>query len=185
MRTLCCPVGYCKIPVCLADNRKLWGNYMERLKNYCEDICLIDGLQTLIISPSKYDDILKDSILLKYLKKSDADLLPLIKTAKKVGTDKIYLAFVNLPVKTEKFQWVPLYCYRNGNQFYHVHYRNTWMCKACKNMINMSIVMPMVEADTTIYHWCENKYPDIPLIFQKVKCPKCGRLLQNHLIIIE
>ena len=185
MRTLCCPVGYCKIPVCLADNRKLWGNYMERLKNYCEDICLIDGLQTLIISPSKYDDILKDSILLKYLKKSDADLLPLIKTAKKVGTDKIYLAFVNLPVKTEKFQWVPLYCYRNGNQFYHVHYRNTWMCKACKNMINMSIVMPMVEADTTIYHWCENKYPDIPLIFQKVKCPKCGRLLQHHLIIIE
>lgn len=29
------------------------------------------------------------------------------------------------------------------------------------------------------------KYPDIPSIFQKVKCPKCGKLLQNHLIILE
>ena len=51
--------------------------------------------------------------------------------------------------------------------------------------MNKSIVMPMVEADSTIYHHCVNKYPDIPSIFQKVKCPKCGRVLQNHLIIIK
>ena len=158
---------------------------MERLKKYCEDVCFIDDLQTFIISPSKFDDIIKDNELLKYLKKTDIDIVPFINIARVVGTDKIYLAFVNLPTKVKRFQWVPLHCYKNGNQFYHVNYRNTWMCRECKNIMNKSIVMPMVEADMIIYHWCENKYPDIPLIFQKVKCPKCGRPLQNHLIIME
>ena len=51
--------------------------------------------------------------------------------------------------------------------------------------MNEPIVMPMVEVDSTIYNQCERKYPDIPLIFQKEKCPKCGMVLQNHLIIIE
>lgn len=158
---------------------------MERLRRYCEDVRFIDGLQTFIISPSKFDDIIKDDKLLKCMEKSDMDIVPFINTSRAVGTDKIYLAFVNLPAKVERIRWFPLHCYKNRNQFYHVHYRNTWMCTECKSIMTKSIVMPMVEADTTIYHWCENKYSDVPLIFQKVKCPKCGRLLQNHLIIIE
>lgn len=157
---------------------------MERLKNYCTEICLIDGLQTFVISPSKYDDMIKDKELLNCIKRPEMDIVPFIKTAREAGTDKIYLAFVNLPVKMERFQWIPIHCYKNGNQFYHVHYRNTWMCRECRNIMNQSMVMPMVEADSTIYHWCENNYPDIPLIFQKVKCPKCGKPLQNHLLVI-
>ncbi len=161
------------------------GNDMERLKSYCADVCFIDGLKTFIISPSKFDDILKDNELLKYLKKLNKDIVPFINISRAVGTSKIYLAFVNLPVKVERFQWVPVHCYKNGNQFYHVHYRDTWMCKECKYIINKPSVMPMVEVDSIIYKQCENKYPDIPLIFQKEKCPKCGRVLQNHLLIIE
>lgn len=160
-------------------------NEMEQLKKYCADICLIDGLQTFIINPSNYDDVIKDNELLKYLNKSEKEIIPFIKTARKVGTDKIYLAFANLPSVVERFQWMPLYCYKNGNLFYHVHYRNTWICRECNNIMNKSIIMPMVEADAIIYNWCENKYPDIPLIFQKIKCPQCGKILQNHLIIIE
>ncbi|MEW4414838.1 hypothetical protein [Clostridium sp. AN503] len=156
---------------------------MERLKSYCAEVCFIDNLQTFIISPSKFDDILKDNELLMYLKKSD--IVPFIKTSRAVGTNILYLAFVNLPAKVERFQWLPVHCYKNENKFYHVYYRNTWMCRECRHIMNKSIVMPMVEADSTIYHYCENKYPDIPLIFQKVKCPKCGRVLQNHLIIIK
>ncbi len=157
---------------------------MERLEKYCEDVCFIDGLQTFIISPSKFDVILKDNKLLKYLKITDIkNIVPFINEAREVGTDKIYLAFVNLPTKV--CQWMPLHCYKNKNKFYHVCYRSTWMCRGCKNIMNKSIIMPMVESDAVIYHWCENKYPDIPLIFQKVKCPKCGRLLQNHLFIIK
>ena len=119
------------------------------------------------------------------LKKSNKDIVPFINISRTVGTDKIYLAFINLPAKVERIQWLTAHCYKNGNQFYHVYYRNTWMCRECNQIINKSIVMPMVEADSTIYHQCDIKYPDIPLIFQKEKCPKCGMVLQNHLIIIE
>ncbi len=158
---------------------------MEHLIRYCEVVCFIDGLQTFIISPSKFDDLLKDNDLLKYMKKSYIDIVYFVNAANTVATNTIYLAFVKLPTKAESFQWIPLHCYKSENQFFHVHYRNTWMCRECKSIMNKPIIMPMVETDTAIYHWCENKYPDIPLIFQKVKCPKCGRLLQNHLIIIE
>lgn len=168
-----------------ANSRLRGMNSMERLKKCCEAVCCIDGLQTFIISPSKFDRILNDNKLLEYLKKSDRAIAPFINTAKLVGTDKMYLAFVKLPTKVETFQWLPLHCYKNGNQFYHVHYRDTWICRECKNIMNKPIIMPMAEADATIYHWCANKYPDTPLIFQKVKCPNCGRLLQNHLMIIE
>lgn len=158
---------------------------MECLKKYCEAVSCIDGLQTFVISPSKLNDVLNDNEILVLLKKSYMDIAPFINTVRLVGTDKIYLAFVNLPVKEEGLQWLPLHCYKDGNQFYHVQCKDTWICRECRNIIKKSIIMPMVEADATIFHWCVNKYPDIPLIFQKVKCPKCGRLLQNHLLIIE
>ena len=76
---------------------------MERLKSYYADVCFIDGLETFIISPSKFDDILKDNELLKYLKKSNKDIVPFINISREVGTNKIYLAFVNLPAKVERF----------------------------------------------------------------------------------
>lgn len=158
---------------------------MECLRQYCADICNIDSLQTFIISPSKYEDMLKDDELLKCLKISEKHITSFIKTAREVGTEKIYLAFVYQPSWIEKFQWMPVHCYKNGNKFYHVHYRDSWICKECGNTISGSFIMPMVETDPIIYHRSENKYPNIPLIFQKVKCPKCGEPLQNHLIIIK
>lgn len=158
---------------------------MEHLKDYCLNICVIDGLQTYVISPAKYDAFIKDKELLKSLKRTEKDILPFIKVSKETGTDTIYLAFVECHAFVEKFQWIPVHCYKSGNHFYHVHCRNTWMCRECKNIINKPVIMPMVEADAVIYHGTEDKYPNIPSVFQKVKCPKCGKLLQNHLIVIE
>lgn len=158
---------------------------MEQLIDYCLDVCVIDGLQTYVISPATHNVLVKDNKLLNYLKSTESDILPYIEAAREIGIDKLYLAFINFPAIVKKFQLLPILCYKNGNQFYHVHYRNTWMCRECKHIMNKPIIMPMVEADTTIYHFSENKYPDIPSIFQKVKCPKCGKLLQNHLIILE
>lgn len=45
--------------------------------------------------------------------------------------------------------------------------------------------MPLVEADSTIYSLFGNKCPSIPLIFKKLNCPRCGKPLQNNLIIIK
>lgn len=159
---------------------------MERLKDYCSNVCMIDGLQTFIISPEKYDVFIKDSSLLNDLQITKAlykFTLCYAETAKEVSADKIYLAFVYLPFFAERFHWLPLYCYKNKNQFYHVNYRNTWMCRECGNIMNKSILIPMAEADATIYP--RGKRPHISPIFQKIACPKCGKLLQNHLIIIE
>lgn len=47
---------------------------MEHLKDYCLDVCVIDGLQTYIISPAKYDVLIKDNELLNCLKKTDKDI---------------------------------------------------------------------------------------------------------------
>lgn len=159
---------------------------MERLKDYCFNVRMIDSLQTFIISPAKYDAFIKDSNLLNDLQITKARYEAVLSYAKivgEVGTDKLYPAFVYLPFFAERFQWLPLYCYKNKNQFYHVNYRNTWMCRECGNVMNKSILMPMAEADATIYP--RDKRPCIPPIFQKMPCPKCGKLLQNHLVIIE
>ena len=44
---------------------------MERLKQYCMGVCDIDGLQTFIIFASKYEELLRNSELLKDLKISE------------------------------------------------------------------------------------------------------------------
>lgn len=167
------------------DKLEFEENSMERLKPYCIDIHYIDGLLTFIISPSKYEDILENKELLKWLDKSENEIGKFIKIVKEVGTNKIYLGFVYLTTKIKKYRWIPMHCYKNGNEFYHVFFRYTWMCRECGNIINGSIIMPMVEADPTIYRLSGNEYPNIPLIFKKVNCPKCGKSLQNHLIIME
>lgn len=160
---------------------------MERLKQYCMGVCDIDGLQTFIISASKYEELLRNSELLKDLKISERLMTPFIKTIRELNTDKIYFAFVYLPTFIEKFQWMPVYCYKNGSQFYHVHYRDSWMCRECGNIMNQSVIMPLVEAEPEIYFYsaCGNRHPSIPPFFQKIKCPICGKLLQNHLFLIK
>ncbi|MCM1186957.1 MAG: hypothetical protein NC251_07740 [Lachnoclostridium sp.] len=95
----------------------------------------------------------------------------------------LYLAFAYNPNFAEKYRWLSLLCYKHENTFYHVAYRNTWMCRECNHKYNAPIIMPMVEADAVIYHGVE--YPKIPDIFRKVNCPQCGKPLQNHLIILK
>lgn len=158
---------------------------LKQLKSYCVDIQYIDGLLTFIISPSKYENILKDKKILNLLYKSEKEIEMFIKISKEVGTDKIYIGFVYLPHIIKRCNFIPIHCYKYENEFYHVFFRHTWICRECRYIINGSIIMPMVEADPTIYSLSRNGYPSIPLIFKKLNCPKCGKPLQNHLIIIK
>lgn len=160
---------------------------MERLEQYCMGVCDIDGLQTFIISSSKYEELLKDSELLKHLKISEKLMTPFIRTIRELNTDKIYFTFVYLPTFIEKFQWMPVYCYKSGSQFYHVHYKDSWLCHECGNIMNQPVIMPLVEVDPGIYSHSArgNRHPMIPPFSQKIKCPKCGKPLQNHLFLIK
>ncbi len=158
---------------------------MEKIKNYCTNICSINGVETFIIAPSKYDDLINDYDLLKDMATSKERINPFIQTAKESCSDKIFFAFVNVPTKVEYLQWIPVLCYKSGNQFLHINYRTSWMCRECGNIMEKPLIMPIDELDTTFYTFAENKYPNIDPIFKKIKCPKCGKLLQNHLHIIE
>lgn len=55
---------------------------LKRLKLYCIDIQYIDELLTFIISPSKYENILKDKEILNLLYKSEKEIEIFIEIAK-------------------------------------------------------------------------------------------------------
>ena len=85
---------------------------MEHLKDYCLDVCVIDGLQTYVIDSAKYGVLIKDNELLNYLKKTDKDILSYIELTREIGIDKIYLAFAKFPTLIERLQWFPILCYK-------------------------------------------------------------------------
>ncbi|MCM1327019.1 MAG: hypothetical protein NC094_09460 [Bacteroidales bacterium] len=156
---------------------------MEQLQKYCLKECHINGISTYITSPKEYDNLLKDKNLLNDLHISKRHIETLFNELKEAHDINLYLAFVYNPNFAEKYRWFPLLCYKSENTFYHVTYRNTWMCRECNHKYNVPIVMPMVEADAIIYQGIE--YPKIADVFKKVNCPNCGRPLQNHLIILK
>ena len=75
---------------------------------------------------------------------------------------------------------MPILCYRNGNEFYHIQYHSGWICRTC-SMNNGPVIMSMSEVDN-IYGFL---LPSIPKVFHKVNCKKCGKALQNYLIMVE
>ena len=76
---------------------------------------------------------------------------------------------------------MPILCYKSDEEFYHVQHHSGRVCRECMTD-NGAVIMPMSEADTIYY---ELPLPPIPEIFHKVNCKKCGKLLQNHLIIVD
>lgn len=45
--------------------------------------------------------------------------------------------------------------------------------------------MPILEADGVFLDGRNIMTSDIPTIFNKIPCEKCGKLLQNHLLVIK
>lgn len=160
----------------------------ELLAKYCIKICNINGLDTYIISPQYYGDILADTELLDKLTVSifaSADSIKkFINIAKKVD-NQLLLAFVYYKNYIDKFAWMPLNCYENENSFYLIFYRDSWLCRECGYLLHANIIMPIEECDTVFYSGTKNQYSPIPSIFKKIPCPKCGKLLQNHLFLLK
>ena len=62
--------------------------------------------------------------------------------------------------------------------------RETWMSRECGQIHHGIIIMPMAEYDSAVYP-IGNQLPPVPGMFEKIPCERCGRLLQNHLIILN
>lgn len=158
------------------------------LTKYCIKICNINGLDTYIISPQYYGDILADTKLLDKLSVSifaTADKIKHFINIVKTVDNQLLLAFVYYKNYINKFAWVPLNCYENEMTFYHVHYRDSWLCRECGYSLRAHIIMPINESDPIFYSGTKNQYPPISSVFKKIPCPRCKKLLQNHLLILN
>lgn len=158
---------------------------MSELEGYCSDICLIDGLITYIIAPAHCDALAADRELLEQLEIPGGRVSQYIRVVRANRSYPLHVALVRHEERLERFQWELVHCYKNGGAFCHVFYRDSWMCMACRHVLSAPIIMPMSEADGIFYCGTKNRFPAIPPLFQKLRCPACGGFLQNHLMILE
>lgn len=158
---------------------------MERLEEYCISVQRIAGVKTYIIHPNFIGAFLNDEELLAALYTSPAAILHWVEEAKEQPTI-IFLAFVHHAyARSEKYAWEPVNCYWDGDTYYHVHSRSTWMCRECRHLHHGKFIMPVIEHDATFYHGTNEKYPAIPSIFQAMRCERCGKTLQNHFLFFS
>ena len=160
---------------------------MKLLQKYCANELVIDGLKTYIISPEHYENLLHDTMLLEQLSISDVGkkFIPrLIEYTKQISEIKIYFAFVQHENRKICI-WEPVNVCKYENEYYHVFIRDSWLCRECGHIHLGKIIMPILEADGVFLDGRNIMTSDIPTIFNKIPCEKCGKLLQNHLLIIK
>ena len=147
---------------------------LDELKKYIYKELNIDGIDTYLICPEHFSTVAK-------LLNLHSSSLSLLEIANKVKSVVLYPAVVYIPRFAEKYRWMPVLCYANGQDFFHISYHSGWICREC-GANNGSVIMPLSEADTIYY---EFPLPEIPKIFHKINCKKCGKELQNHLILLN
>ena len=160
---------------------------MKSLQEYCITKRIINTLITYVIIPEHYENLLHDTKLLEQLGISGTGrefISRMIEYARQISEIKIHLAFVQHENR-KICMWEPINVCEYENNFYHVFIRDNWICKECGHNHLGKIIMPMFEADGAFLD-VQNKITyDIPLIFKKRSCENCGKLLQNHLLIIK
>ena len=161
---------------------------MSSLHEYCINELVIDGLKTYIISPEHYENLLHDTKLLEQLSISNIrkEFIPeMIEYAKQISEIRIYLAFVQHENWEKRFMWEPVNVCKFGNDFYHIYIRENWRCIDCGHNHTGKIIMPMFEAEGVFLDRKKVRTAKILAIFNKLSCEACGRLLQNHMLIIK
>lgn len=159
---------------------------LEAFIKYHAKELIIDGLKTYIISPEYYESILNDEDLFEKLGICGTfkDMVPvLIGNAGQISSPDVGFAFVRHENR-KKFIWEATnVCEYNGH-YYHVSIGNGWMCRKCGYVHKEMMIMPKAESEPS---FLEMKYLsafEVPDIFRKLPCKKCGNILQNHLLII-
>lgn len=147
---------------------------MNKWKKYVYKQLNIWDVDTYLIYPEHYKEIVE----LLNLHSSSLAILDIVK---KTRTIELYPAVAYVPRFAEKYRWMPVLCYKNGEEFYHVQHHTGWMCRNCWTN-NGQVIMPLFEADTIYYRF---PFPSVPKEFHKVNCKKCGKPLQNDLIMLE
>ena len=167
---------------------------MKQFECYFKEIREIDGVKTCIVSQEFLDDVLSDSEVLSMLCRSKStEFVEFVKrrmqcfvNEAKRNPTRIFFAFAEQRNSRKiHLSWEPINCYKDGDLYYHVYIRDSWMCRECKQMNYDKFIMPMTEHATGFYVGTDNKYPPISPLFKKKKCIYCEKVLQNHFIYID
>lgn len=140
---------------------------------------LIDGILTYLFHPEELDELLKDS-------NKPEDFLNCILWHKKRIQEITHIEEVKLypaVCHVEKINcWMPVYCMEQGESYYHVGFNQHWRCRDCGTE-NGPVLLHQTEVYRDVY--IGREWPQIPPIFRKICCKKCGHMLQGHLIKLK
>lgn len=152
---------------------------MDRLSQYCMEVRRIGGVETYLISPGAYGALAGDGELLSALGLPSERLRRYMDGADGVS---LFFAITHHANRAVRFQWEPVLCYRDGEDFHHVGIRSSWKCRDCGHIHEGPVLLPMCEYDPPFYAAGE---APLPPCFQKLRCARCGHLLQNHLLFLR
>lgn len=151
---------------------------MEELTKYCRDKAVFNDVEIYIVKKELYGDMLNDIGVLRLLgvkDKFNSHIRVMMEYATKVSEVKCEFAFVHHPKRTV-LQWEPTNLIEYENKLYPVDIRKNWLCMDCGHSTEGIIFVPK-------YGIC-GKY-ECADIFKKIRCKKCGALLQNYLLILD
>lgn len=152
------------------------------LKKYRFQLLRIDGVETHIIDSQSMEAMVNDRQLLDKMNVQRKYIMPYIDVISSVREVKLYLGLLhNVKLKAER--WFPVLCMRWNNGYYHVCYKDGWRCLHCGHVVER-VLMPLSECSDRVIAYTADEIPPEASLFQKINCPKCGSMLQNHLMLL-
>ena len=150
------------------------------IKKYCEKEYIIDGIKTYIIPEKHYDRLYHDIEISDMIIKEHH--LSFISYMKEINIPELYLSIVSL--HRDNVQYF-VYCYEYDGKLYHVSLKTGWVCLECRqpNTFDGIYAMPMYEDDLAFLPL--NVTPEIPPVFKKIQCQKCGKMLNRRFFKIK
>ncbi|MCM1507643.1 MAG: hypothetical protein NC177_10990 [Ruminococcus flavefaciens] len=150
------------------------------IEKYCTERHTINGVKTYIVPSEHYKNIYHD------IEVSDIPVkehcLSFIRYIENSDIPELLLSIVSL--YRDNVQYF-VYCYRYDGKLYHVALTNGWLCLECRqpNAFDGVYAMPMHEDDPTFLP--HDVTPEIPPVFKKIPCQKCGKLLNRRFLKIK
>ncbi len=145
-------------------------------KDYCFEICKINGIDTYIFSDDGCSDFLTDELLCstalademkKYLQYTDGK--------------HIFAAIAHHAFWRGISEWIPVLCMKYNDEYIHVHCTDKWVCVSCGYVHKGKMIMPIQEHEPLFYSGTQMQYPPCPSSFVPIKCSNCGKIIHEHI----